>query len=173
MRILRPVVGAVVVAASLAACSVHPGAAAVVDGRVISQDELQVAQKELAPILVGATASDILAVLIAAPEYAAAASENGVGVSTADAEQLLAEATASAGITEVVDYGPGALDVALFSLANANLSDLADGEDVLAEVQAEVLAQDVTVNPRYGTFDETTGRVELTDPVWIAADPTS
>ena len=172
MRILRPVIGAVVVAASLAACSVHPGAAAVVDGRVIPQDELQVAQEQLEPILNGASASDILAVLIAAPDYTAAASANGVGVSTEDAEQLLADATTSAGIEDAPDYGAGALEVARFSLANSRLADLEDGATVIAQVQDEVLAQDVTVNPRYGTFDEESGRVQLTEPTWIAPVPT-
>lgn len=171
MRILRSVVGAVMVAAALAACSVHPGEAAVVDGRVISQGELDTAQQELAPLLSGATASDILAVLIAAPVYVRAAADNGVGISTSDAEDLLATAAGTAGIDPVPDYGTGSLEVARFSLASARLAALDGGDAIVAEVQAEVGAQDVTVNPRYGTFDQETGRVALADPDWIV--PTS
>jgi len=172
VRILRSVVGAVVVAASLAACSVHPGAAAIVDGTVISQDELETAQRELAPILSGASPSDVLGVLIAAPDYVQAASDNGVGVSIEDAEALLASVAPADEGTSTPAYSAGSIEVARFSLATSKLQALDGGDAILADALAKVGSRDVTVNPRYGTFAADTGRVTLVDPDWIVQAPT-
>ncbi len=175
MRVSRSALGAVAVAVSLAlslsACSIRPGAAAVVDGRVISQDELETAQQEVEPLIPGITASAILGVLIATPIYVKAAEENGVAVSVDDARTLLASAATSAGLPADHSYGEGAVDMARLSLVSDKLSKLDGGQEIVAEVQAAVQRQEVTVNPRYGTFDPTTGQVTLSEPDWIAPSP--
>lgn len=177
VRIARSALGAVVVGLSLAvllsACSIRPGAAAVVDGRVISQNELETAQEEIAPLIPGGiTPSDILAVLIATPIYVQAAADHGVGVSEADAKNVLVATASRAGLPTDRVYGTGALDMARLSLASSNLSTLDGAQAILAEVQADVAKQAVVVNPRYGTFDPTSGQVSLTEPDWIVPSPT-
>jgi len=175
VRNARSAFGAVVVGLSLAvllsACSIRPGAAAVVDGKVISQSELETAQVEVAPLIAGITPSDILAVLIAAPIYLQAASDRGVGVSEADAEKLLVDTATQAGLPADRVYGAGALDIARLSLASSNLSKLDGADAILAEVQAAVGKQTVVVNPRYGTFDPASGTVTLAEPKWIVPTP--
>ncbi len=174
MRIARSTLGAVValsLAVLLSACSIRPGAAAVVDGKVISQSELESAQTELAPLISGVKAEDILSVLIAAPIYLRTAPEHGVGVSQSDAEKLLASVAAQKGLPAGHHYGPGALDMARLSLASLKLSKLTDGSTIIAKAQEEIGKQTVVVNPRYGTFDAKTGQVSLVEPDWIAPTP--
>ena len=177
MRIARPALVAVTItvslAASLSACAGRPGTAAVVEGTTISQSELETAQQEIVALIPGVSASAILGNLIGTPIFVQVAQDNGVGVSIDDAKALLAAKAAEVGLPTDHDYGTGAIDIARVSIAVDNLSQLADGEAILAEAQAAIGGQEITVNPRYGTFDPASAQLlTVSDPDWIVQAPT-
>lgn len=163
--------------ALLAGCSGHPGAAAVVDGRTISADELATASEQLLPIFRGAATQDLLGVLITEPYATAVAADRGVGVSDEQARELLRTVTAQALGEEAAadaEFGEGALAVARYSLAATALQDLPDAQAAAEDFQERVDAADVEVNPRFGTFEA--GVVAApTLPSWVVgadAQPT-
>jgi len=169
---IRMLVGALLAVTVLTGCSVRPGAAAVVDGRVIPQSELARAHEELGPLLGEPTPAQVLTVLIIEPLFVKAAEENGVGASVDDARKLLASSAEQNKLTDVPDYGAGALAVARFSLANNAIQNLSNSSDVLTAVNDQIAKEDVSVNPMYGTWDGTKdGVTALTFP-WIAGAAT-
>ena len=151
----------------LAGCSVYPGDAAVVSGRHISQDYLEATSRDLAPLLTDPSPSSVLSVLVVAPSFIDAAAEQGVASSPAEALALLEESAVAAGIDPVPEFGEGAIEIALFSLAMQNLQGLDDGTDVVAQIQTLTSELDVTINPRYGVMDPATGQISPTAPDWI------
>lgn len=169
---IRMLVGALLAVTVLAGCSVRPGAAAVVDGRVISQDELARTQEELGPLLQNPTPSQVLTVLILEPAFVDAAEKNGLGVSTDDARKLLESSAKQNSLTDVPDWGSGALAVARFSLANSALQNLSNASDVLAAVNDQIAKEDVSVNPLYGTWDGSGEGVKALTFPWIAGSAT-
>ncbi|NTW38746.1 MAG: hypothetical protein HGA44_02490 [Cellulomonadaceae bacterium] len=169
-RTSKVVVGALALTALLSACSSSPGAAAIVGDRTITQSELERAQTELAPLLSDSSPSSVLSVLLVAPLYVDAAAENGVGVSTEEARTLLETSATSAGMDPVPAFGEGAIEIARFSLAAQALQGLDNGADLVAEIQEQVAALDVTVNPRYGEMDPATGVISATTLPWIVPD---
>ncbi|NCT92611.1 hypothetical protein GXB85_16880 [Cellulomonas sp. APG4] len=162
------VASTVVVGALLAGCSAQPGTAAVVDGRTVSQDSLDRTVAELTPLLGEAVPRDVLVSLIAAPLYIEAAEESGVGVSTVEIRDQLDQVAEQVG-AETADWSESTIELVRSSFAAQNLQ----GEDpeAFAAVTEELLAADITVNPRYGRFDhEAREIVPITWP-WIVAGP--
>ncbi|MCC2307113.1 hypothetical protein [Cellulomonas chengniuliangii] len=139
---------ALAVASLLGACSGQPGAAAVVDGEEISAAELQDAVAEVGPFLQGATPITVLTVLVQTPAVDRVAAENGVAASDADADALLSDIAAQAGMTDL-SFGDGARAVARYSLEINALQSLPNAGDVLAQLTEEVASSDVEVSPRY------------------------
>lgn len=169
---IRMLVGALLAVTVLAGCSVRPGAAAVVDGTVISQDELARAQEELAPLLSDPSASSVLTVLIIVPVLVKAAEDHGVGVSVDAARKLLTSVAESAKITDVPDYGDGAVAFARAQLANEALSKLDGAADIFNGLKEQFAASDVRVNPQYGTWDTPSQSVKALTFPWIAGSTT-
>jgi len=139
---------ALAVASLLGACSGQPGAAAVVDGEEISAAALQDAVTEVGPFLQGATPITVLTVLVQTPAVDRVAAENGVAASDADADALLSDIAAQAGMTDL-SFGDGARAVARYSLEINALQSLPNAGDVLAQLTEEVASSDVEVSPRY------------------------
>ncbi|MBT0992882.1 hypothetical protein KIN34_01070 [Cellulomonas sp. DKR-3] len=172
--------GGLVAAGLLAACSGTPGAAAVVDDRVITTSDVQVASDELAALGQQFDVSAVVSVLIQEPTVTAIAQEHGVGVSDADAVALLDQVAASLGQADD-DTDPGAgeatpetfseptIAIARYSLASGNLQEADDADAIGDEVSERLAALDVDVNPRFGTADENQNVTALTSWPWIAA----
>lgn len=163
--------GLALVAALLGACSAPaPGAAASVDGEVISQGAVASVVEELSPYLqqpltpIGAVSE-----LIAAPVYVDVAADAGLGVSDEQAEEVLGGLAAQLGV-EGVRYSDDTLLVARSLLARTAIQSDADADDLMGEVSERLSALDVTVSPRYGTWDA--GTITPITPPWIAQPAT-
>lgn len=156
-------------AAALAGCSGQPGAAAVVDGTVITQAEVEQTYDELRPILADARPSVVLQALIQSPALIEAAADNGVGVSDDEAAALLDTVMANAGLAADVEWGAGSLTIAKADLAGQNLSGLPDGAEIMAAAQASLGDVEVEVNPQYGQLATETGVLDPIAYPWIAA----
>lgn len=170
MRSARTVLGAtaatVTVAAALAGCSAQPGTAAVVDGRTITQSQLEDTHADLAPVLEGLDVRTTLVTMIVAPFFIEAAEENGVGVSADQAEATARQSAEQAG-TAYQPLGEDALEVVRFTMAAQQLQTLPDGAEVLSDVEEQIFAADLDVNPRYGDLDEETGQLVRAPLPWI------
>ncbi|MCL3861302.1 SurA N-terminal domain-containing protein [Actinotalea sp. K2] len=166
---VRAALAVAVGAALLAGCASQPGAAAVVDGRSITQAELNRTATELAPLITGTDIRVVLSALISAPSFIDAAAEHGVGVSVAETRALMDEAAVRTGATEVTDWGDGSVALVRFTLASQSLQGLPDAATVVAEVNEQVRGLDVQVNPRYGALDRTTGAITPVALPWITA----
>lgn len=162
--------GAALLAAGLlAACTGHPGAAAVVDGEAISTDALTSALDDLSPVYQGVTPQGVLTVLVTEPFLAEVAAARGAGVSDAQARAFLEQqAVQQLGEEEAaeLEFGPEALVVGRYSLAADAVQAAPDGADAAEEYRQLVSAADIEVNPRFGSFEETTVAPPAT-PAWV------
>ena len=161
-RCAAGIAGAAVAALLLTACAAHPGAAAVVDGRTISQAYLDETYDEIGnPGLDKATT---LVLLIVAPAFIEAASEQGVGVSEADARAAAEAGLAGRGVTDVSD---GTVEFFRLTLALQNLQNVPGSDDLVNEVAAAALAARIEINPRYGDLDARSGMIARAPLPWI------
>lgn len=158
-------------AGATAACSAESGAAAVVDGRAIGVEEVQTASAELSPYVEGVTPSGVVLYLVAQPTVEAVAAENGVSVSTQEAERLLADLASGAGAAP--DFGPASVEVARFSLLQRGIGELPDAQGVQSEILERLEALDVDVNPRYGELDLSQGGIVPVERPWLVPDAAS
>lgn len=156
---------AVAAVALLVGCSAQPGTAAVVDGRTISQADLDRTHADLTQIIPQLDARTTLVALMVGPYFIEAAEENGVGVSESQARDFAEQNAAAAGVESA--FGDGAVEVLRFSLAAEQLGGLPDGQAVVAGVEDEILAADIDVNPRYGDLDPATGQLVAEAPSWL------
>ena len=173
-----------VVAATASACSgggIDAGAAAIVDGRRISVDDVQTATRQVNEIIdpygqnpdQRLTQRDALGYLIQLPFVTAAASANGVGVSEQEAETIFRQAAQTrkeqlaTGQVKLLDPETGttppttaSLQVVQSILARNKLNPSQDGTGRTQEeaitiyqgISAQMQKASIRVNPRYGTF---------------------
>lgn len=162
------VIGAVALAGTLAACSEgQPGAAAVVDGRVISASDVDTATRELSGLLQGVSPSAILTVLIFEPIIGEHVAEAGMGVTDQQAEDFLAQQAAAQDVTLDGDLSAPSVAVGRYLMEITALQQSDDGgAAVQAAVSEDYAAADVTVNPRFGTLDES-GTIGATVYPWL------
>ncbi|HET7475485.1 MAG TPA: hypothetical protein VFJ97_05615 [Dermatophilaceae bacterium] len=151
---------------SLGACGVNEaGAAAVVNDRVVSERDAQVAAAEANKGLEGLqapfSAATALPWLILSPFVLAEAAREGRGVS---------EYQARSALTKLADPSPATVELVRVILAAQNtLSDAG-----IQRVLAEVGRAKVSVNPRYGSFDpKQPGRLTPVIPSWVRTVPPS
>jgi len=128
----------------LTACGAvnEAGAAAVVDGRVISDSALQTVTDQLntSPrVQTKLTPRDVLVTEIIGPWVLDAASAAGRGVSESQARALA---------PEITNPSPDTVEFLRVNAAAQQL-DQSFGPDLLAKIAKA----EITVNPRYGTFD--------------------
>jgi hypothetical protein len=172
---LLPATLAVGVALTLAGCG-RAGAAAIVDGRHISVTEVQDATQSLRsadPANFGkVTPSQVLSVLILGRYAEQAAAAAGQGVSDDVVRQALQSTAQQNGNSNIH-----------LDRLNADAMTALRGEVALTELdqagQQKVLQQiksaHISVSPRYGTFNRTSGSITAATPNWIqpAAKPTA
>lgn len=148
-----------VVLVATVGCSVHPGAAAVVDGRTISQDYLQETAADL-----GMEPGQALFLLISAPSFIEAAEVHDVAVSTADARATL---EAQIGAETAADLSAGAIEVMRMAMSAQALSTLPDGGTIVEDTGALALGLPMDINPRYGDVDPELSQVSRPQLPWI------
>ncbi|GIG36626.1 hypothetical protein [Cellulomonas pakistanensis] len=160
--------GVLTVAGALAACGGgRPGAAAVVDGRSIPTADVQDATRELADVLQGVSSSAILGVLVQEPTVRALTEEAGVAVGEDTAADALAEQAEVVGAAGQ-EFSPASVTVMRYLLEIEALQGASDAEVLLATLQEDLGALDLTVNPRFGTADEV-GTVGATSYPWLVS----
>lgn len=169
-RTATGVLGVALVAALLTGCSAQPRAAAVVDGTVISQAEVEQTFDELGPILADAKPSAVVQALILAPSVIGAAADNGVGVSDQDGAELLDAVMTNAGLDPAGSWSHGSLQIARSELSAQALANLPDGAALLEQARASATAQEVEVNPQYGQLVAETGVIDPIARPWIAQE---
>jgi hypothetical protein len=148
-----------VVLVATVGCSVHPGAAAVVDGRTISADYLEDTAADL-----GMDPGQALFLLISAPSFIEAAEEHDVAVSTADARAAL---ETQVGAETTAGLSTGAIEVMRMAMSAQALSTLPDGATLVEETGAAALGLPMDINPRYGNVDPEASRVARPELPWI------
>ena len=130
---------------ALSACGAQePGAAAIVNGTVISDQEVQTVPDQLNPLAEEGqklTSSTALLSLILAPYVLAEAERAGKTVSASQARKV---------IEKVADPSPSTIEFVRMQLVVQQLDDAAKTSIVNALGKAKI-----SVNPRYGTFDAT------------------
>jgi len=139
------------------------GAAAIVDGRVISDQEVQSVSDQLNAVAKGGGAklktSDALLSLILAPYVLAEAERTGKTVAAAQARQA---------VPSVVDPAPATIVFVQMQLALQQLDQASKTSIVNAIGKAKV-----TVSPRYGAFDAKQVSLAPISPNWIKAGAAS
>ncbi len=142
--------------------------AAVVDGTVIRETDLQAAMSEIngmdpALLQEQLTPSGTLTALVQAPVVLDYLAGKGVVVS----DSVASREAADRGVAEPSE---GTLQV--IKLASAISAAQQSGQLTEADGQAlseQLRSQDVEVNPRYGAFDPDTASIQLGQPSWVEA----
>jgi hypothetical protein len=167
---------AVAAALVLSACG-RTGVAASVDGRQISVDRLQSAVSSLRAAdraaFSGVTDTQVLEVFIYGPYAERAASAAGKGISDDEVRQAVTAAAAQNNdkTSHPDRLNAAALEVLRGNIAFSQLDDTAK-RDILKQLQAA----DITVSPRYGTFNDANASISAPSPNWLekpAASPTA
>jgi hypothetical protein len=152
---------------TLAACG-KAGAAAKVDDRTISVTEVQEATQSLQRAdptsFSKVTPSQVLSILMIGPFAEQAADAAGQGVSDAVVDQALTSSAQQNGNTNLhLDELNADAYAALRGEVALSQLDQAGQQKLLQEIQAA----DISVSPRYGTFDRNTGSITAVTPNWI------
>ena len=136
-----------------------PDRAAVVNGHRITEQEVQEATSQITKAYPGSSlnAANALSSLVMAGFINQIADESGKGLS---------DSAAKAAITEIEDPSPATLELVKSSLASQQLTTIEQGQVVELARKAQV-----TMNPRYGTFDAKAVRFDVSQPNWIKAEP--
>ncbi|TDE93963.1 hypothetical protein EXU48_10900 [Occultella glacieicola] len=168
-RLLKTAGSLAVGALALSACSINPGAAAVVDGNRITENVLATTDEQISPMLTeDPEPARVLQLLIAAPDLLQVTSENGIAYSDEQAREVL-EATAAAQGVPVADYTEDTLRVTRMILAQGDLSQSPDGQAMLDDANARLASSEIVVSPRYGEWDAETNGIAAVTPDWILA----
>lgn len=136
------------------------GAAAIVDGRTLSDKDVQTVSTQLNTLAQSQqqlTPSDALLNLILAPYVIAEAERAGKGVPDAQARKV---------IEKVANPSRPTIDFVRMQLAIPSLTDAAK-----VSILTKLGKASITVNPRYGTFDPKQITLVPTSPNWIKASP--
>lgn len=163
-RALRGSLVAAVVAGVLAVSGCATAdSAAVVDGERISEQELQEAVAQLNTAAPGANLDNrtALTLLLRAPFTTPIAAEAGKGLS--DSQVVAALRTD--------DLNPAAIDIVRTSDAFNPQNPAVLTQEEQVRVLREMEKADISVNPRYGTFDPRSFAVGATSVNWIQSPP--
>ncbi|MGW6131939.1 hypothetical protein ACWFNE_18105 [Cellulomonas sp. NPDC055163] len=159
-----------VTAVTLTGCAGQPGAAAVVDGRVIAVEDVHTAVEQLSPFFEGATSQNVLAVLVQEPTIRAFAQEHGVAVSDQAARAQLTDAAAQLDEPTTDEFGEPAVAVSRYLLVWEQLTALPDAQTLVPDLQLELGELDVEVSPRFGAVDEANELVAVDRPWLVTSD---
>ncbi len=157
----------------LGACSSRPGAAAVVDGHTIRTSDITGVVDELGPAYQGVSVQAYLSALIIEPTLTQVASDEGLGVSDEDGIARLTSDLKGAGAQPPEQFSPAAIAIGRYQAVVAKFTDAANSAkttEINTALSERIKALKVTVNPRFGTFDPTTGSVgQAAAWSWMAA----
>lgn len=169
-RLSRGIAAAAVLAGlALGGCSAQPGAAAVVDGERITENELARAVEDFAAVTgQQVEAAVMLGTLVVAPSLIEVGAEHGVGASEEEAATLLDRQAEMAGLPVPDGYGDGVLQVARMTIVQQGLSTAPDASVAAEKINERVSQIDVDVSPRYGEFDPS-GQIVQEPLPWIAS----
>ena len=149
--------GAALAVSTLSACGTQqPGAAGIVNGTAISENDVQTVALEfnaLPQITKKATPRDVLYNLILAPYVLTEADRAGKSVTDAEARKVIGNPSTS--------LSPATMDFVRMQLEIPNLSQASK-----TAILATLAKAKITVNPRYGTFNQEAG-VLPTSSNWI------
>lgn len=160
---------ALVTGLAVASCG-RTGVAASVDGRDITVDRVQSAVAGLHAadkVAFGqVTDAQVLSVLLFGPWAEDAASAAGKGISDDAVRQAVASSAAQNGdkSVRVDDLNAAALEALRANIAFSQLDDAAR-KDILDRLAKA----DVSISPRYGTYDAATGSIKAPSPNWLPA----
>ena len=159
-RVLRGAVVTVAVAGVLAVSGCATAdTAAVVNGHRITEQEVQEATSQITKAYPDSSlnAANALSSLVMAGFINQIADQSGKGLS---------DSAAKAAIGEIEDPSAATLELVKSSLASQQLTTIEQGQVVELARKAQV-----TMNPRYGTFDAKAVRFDVSQPNWIKAEP--
>jgi hypothetical protein len=133
--------------------------AAIVNGHRITEQEVQEATAQITKAYPDSTlnSANALSSLVMAGFINQVADENGKGLS---------DSAAKAAITEIEEPTAATLELVKSSLSSQQLTTVEQGKVVELASKAEV-----SMNPRYGTFDAKQVRFDASQPNWIKAEP--
>ena len=118
----------------------------------------------------------MLSSMIQADVFLQVASEHGMGISAEEARDYLENIAEQAGIDAPESYPEGTLDVTRMLMATQKLSTSQEGATIQQEVVHELSEMDVSISPRYGTWDpegSSGSLVKEPSPDWlISSDDT-
>lgn len=159
---------------ALTACSGQPGAAAVVDGQRISENDVAQTVEVWQPLLQERLSpAAMLAPMIQAPVLLDVAAEHGIGASVDDATQYLNDRAEQAQVTPPEEYPNGALEVARMQIVVEVLnSGSVDPQQISADLTERLGELEVELSPRYGEWDPEAaggGFIAPAAPEWILA----
>jgi outer membrane murein-binding lipoprotein Lpp len=160
VTVLRGSIAAAVVAGVLAVSGCATAdTAAVVTGHRITEQEVQEATTQIRKAYPDSTlnTASALSSLVMAGFINQIADQSGKGLS---------DSAAKAAIGEIEDPSEATLELVKSSLASQQLTTIEQGQVVELARKAEV-----TMNPRYGTFDAKAVRFDASQPNWIKAEP--
>ena len=169
-RIVGAAAAALTLAALLAGCASRTGAAAVVDGRAIPASEVVTVVDELKPAIPNVTTTLVLNTLIQEPTLVQVAQEHDLGVSDADAKSTLDSFFTGANLTPPTSYSAATLEIGLHQAAAAKLNASDDISTISQDFADRLGKLDVSVNPRYGSWQDSQVGAAVT-PTWIVATP--
>lgn len=164
------IIGALAVAGSLAACSGGtPGAAAVVDGREISESEVQTAYQQVGPMLnEQITVATMTSLLVQEPSYTAVGEEFGIAFTDQQLQELYSQTADQLGMDADTELNPSALAILRLSAVGGAINQLSQQQvtTASASLSEKLAAADISMSPRYGTVDEFGAYAPTTYP-WI------
>jgi len=144
---------------TLSACGAREtGAAAIVNGTAISENDVETVADQLnalTPAGQKLTTRDVLLTLILAPYVQDEAKRASKTVSASEARKAIAKVT---------DPTPATIEFVQMRLAAPQL-DQAGGAAILSKLGKA----NITINPRYGTFDAAKVAITPSSPNWIKA----
>lgn len=161
---------AVVLGLVLGGCAAQPGAAAVVDGQRIGENQVARAVADFTAVTGQPVDTQaMLSTLIIAPILLDVAAQGGVAASDAEAVALLDGQAQALGRTAPEEgYGEGVIQVAKMTIVNQGLMTAPNAQELVGQVNERVAQADIEVSPRYGDFDPNIGQI-VTEPLpWIA-----
>ena len=158
--------GVLAAAVALAGCSAEPGMVAEVEGRTITEAELDRVTEELGPFLADPSRISVLNALVQSEAGVVLGDRNDIEVTSDEARDFLDALAAESG-AQARTWGSGSLTIARMQLIGQRLTTLPDPAAASAEFE-EILANlEITVSPRYGEYDPAVGAVSALQPDWI------
>ena len=151
---LIKVIGALLVGLlALSACGTHPGAAAVVNGNTVAEQDVSAASTEMSAVLGGEVNSQaVLQILIVGPTAIQVASRHGLGVSADEARQFLDEQATMNEQEPAEGYSNSTLVVARYLMLQETLQVSPEAAEVGSELAQEIEEMEIELSPRYGEW---------------------